>query len=155
MEELYGKLFSTMHQFQRLRIGDLFPDMTNGECMTLLAIDRFNQEKENGVLTVSELADHIHSKTSAVSRTLKLLEDRELIVRTVNRSDRRNTYVELTKLGIEEKQKIETMMMDFAQAVMNRMNEEDMIKLIAYLDQLYQASKNEIEVRKKKLERKD
>lgn len=150
MNELYGKLFSTMHQFQKLRIGDLFPEMTKGDCMTLMAIEHFNKEKETGILTVSELADKMHSKASSVSRTLKFLEDKGYIERSINKSDRRNTYVRLTEAGTVELKRCEEMMGDFAQAVIQRMDEEDMRRLIAYLDELYAVAKEEIQLRKVK-----
>lgn len=148
MNELYGRFFSAMHQFQRLRIGDMFPDMAKGDCMTLMAILHVNRKKEDEILTVSELADHMEVQASAVSRTLKSLEDKDYIERTVNRSDRRNTYVALTKRGQEEADRIEKSMSDFAKAVITRMNEDDMQRLITYLDELYRVAKEELEFRR-------
>lgn len=145
MDELYGKFFSTMHQFQKLRIGDMFPQMTKMDGMTLMAIEHFNKEKENGIITISELASKMNAQSSAVSRTLKSLEDKEYIIRTINKSDRRNTYVEVTDLGRSLLKEAESTMSNFARAVIKRMNEEDMNRLIAYLEELYQVSKEEIE----------
>lgn len=148
VNELYGRFFSAMHQFQRLKIGDMFPDMTKGDCMALMAIERINRKKEDGILTVSELAEHMEVQASAVSRTLKSLEDKDFIERTVNRSDRRNTYVSLTSQGQEEVRRIEKTMGDFSKAVITRMNEDDMQRLITYLDELYRVAKEELELRR-------
>lgn len=145
MEELYGKFFSTMHQFQKLRIGDMFPRMTKMDGMTLMSIEHFNKKKEKGIITISELASEMHVQSSAVSRTLKSLEDKGYIVRTINKSDRRNTYVELTEPGRSMLKEAEEIMNSFAKAVITRMDEEDMNRLIAYLDELYHVSKEEIE----------
>lgn len=150
MNEMYGRFYSAMNQFRRLRIGDLFPDMTKGDCMTLMAIDHFNREKETGILTISELAEKMHTQVSAVSRTLKNLEDRGLIERTVNRADRRNTYVALSPQGKETWKKMEKAMGEFATAVLSRIREEDLEKLISYLEELYQVAAEEMALRNNK-----
>lgn len=147
MNEMYGRFYSAMNQFHRLRIGDMFPDMTKGDCMTLMAIDHFNREKEAGVLTISELAEKMHTQPSAVSRTLKNLEDRGLIERTINQADRRNTYVALSERGKEKWKKMEISMEEFTTAVLSRMRKEDLEKLISYLEELYQVATEEMALR--------
>lgn len=148
MKESYENFFRAMDQFHRLNLGVLFPEMTKADCMTLMAIDHFRQKEESGVLTVSGLAEKMHAKPPAVSRSLKSLEDRGFIARTVNKSDRRNTYVELTGKGRGEWKRMEREMADFARAVISRMDEEDMCRLIAYLDELYRVANEELEFRK-------
>lgn len=155
MKELYGRFFDAMHQFHRVRIGDLFPERTQGDCVTLLAINRFYQEKKDEMLTVSELAEKTHVKPSAVSRTLKNLEEQGLVERTINKSDRRNTYVTVTEHGREECEKMGHIMCDFAEAVLARMEEEDLTKLIDYMNELNQVATEEIEIRKAKINREE
>lgn len=150
MNEMYGRFFAVMNQFHRLRIGDLFSEMPRGDCMMLMAIDHFNREKPEGLLTVSELADKTHMQMPAVSRTLKNLEERELIERTINKSDRRNTYVSLTEHGREIWKEMEVTMGEFAAAVLSRMRAEDLERLVVYLDELYQVAAEEIARRKNK-----
>lgn len=150
MNEIYGRFYSAMTRFRRLRIGDLFPELSRGDCMTLMAIDHFNREKQEGLLTVSELAEKMHMQMPAVSRALKNLEERDLIERSINKSDRRNTYVSLTPHGrdfLEEKEKT---MGEFAEAVLSRMREEDLERLVSYLDELYQVAEEEIALQKNK-----
>ena len=81
MEELYAGLFRAMNRFGKLRIGELFSDMTKSDGMMLWAISQLNQEKNNGRATVSELAEKLHTQNSAVSRTLKNLEDQDVYKR--------------------------------------------------------------------------
>ena len=50
MEELYAGLFRAMNRFGKLRIGELFSDMTKSDGMMLWAISQLNQEKNNGEL---------------------------------------------------------------------------------------------------------
>jgi len=152
VEEIYGKFFDAMNQIRKIRIGDLFPEMTKADGMTLMAINHFNRKKQEGILTVSELAEKIHTKPSAVSRTLKNLEEQGLIERTVNQADRRNTYVTLSEHGRETCEKMEQTTSEFAKAVLSRMNEEDLKRLIAYLNELHEVAVEEIELRKNRKE---
>ena len=50
MEELYAGLFRAMNRFGKLRIGELFSDMTKSDGMMLWTISQLNQEKNNGEL---------------------------------------------------------------------------------------------------------
>lgn len=50
MEELYAGLFRAMNRFGKLRIGELFSDMTKSDGMMLWAISQLNQEKIMGEL---------------------------------------------------------------------------------------------------------
>lgn len=150
MNEIYGRFYSVMNQFRRLRIGDLFPEMSRGDCMTLMAIDHFDQGKQERLLTVSELADRMHMQMPAVSRALRNLEERELIERSINKSDRRNTYVSLTPRGREFWEEKEKTMGEFAEAVLSKMREEDLERLVSYLDELYQVAEEEIALQKNK-----
>lgn len=150
MDKLYGQFFEAIDQLRRLHVGDLFPNMSKSDCTTLMAIDYYNQRKSDGVLTVSELAEKIHVKPSAVSRTLKNLEEQGLIERTVNKSDRRNTYVEISDAGRKRQQEMKVTMEEFVDAVLNRIREEDLRKLVEYLNEVCQIATEEIELRKNK-----
>lgn len=149
MKQIGRDLYTAIHQFGRLRLGDLIPEITKGDCMTLMAIDYFSKKKEEN-LTVSELADKIHAQPSAVSRTLKVLEDRAYIERRINKSDRRNTYVVLTEEGRRELKVVQETMDDFTETVISRMKEADVQKMITCLNEFYQIAQEEIELRSKK-----
>ena len=69
MEELYAGLFRAMNRFGKLRIGELFSDMTKSDGMMLWAISQLNQEKNNGRATVSELAEKLHVKNLLLYHT--------------------------------------------------------------------------------------
>ena len=150
MRELYGQFFEALENFRRLRIGDLFPDMSKSDCTTLMSINHYNQKRTEGVLTVSELAEKMHVKPSAVSRTLKSLEERGLIERTVNQSDRRNTYVKVSEAGRKRQQEMKATIEEMVEAVLKRIEEEDLRKLVAYLNEVSEIAAEEIELRKNK-----
>lgn len=147
MEELYAGLFRAMNRFGKLRIGDLFSDMTKSDGMMLWTISQLNQEKGGGRVTVSELAEKLHTKNSAVSRTLKNLEDHGWICRMTDPKDRRNTCVALTESGEDMQQNMTCTMQEFGRAVISQMDEQDLKKLIVCLDELYDIAAEEIEKR--------
>ena len=97
MDDLFTRFFFALYQFHKLHMGDLVPDITKLEGMTMAAIKHCSGEKEE--LTVSELTAKLKAKGPAVSRTLKTLEDKGYIERDVNKADRRNTYVKLRHPG--------------------------------------------------------
>ena len=109
MEGVYAGLFRAMNRFGKLRIGELFSDMTKSDGMMLWAISQLNQEKNNGRATVSELAEKLHTQNSAVSRTLKNLEDHGWICRMTDPKDRLKKLIvcldELYDIAAEEIEK--------------------------------------------------
>lgn len=149
MDELYSEFFAAIDSMRKIRIGELFPDMTQGDGATLLAIEHLNKKKkEKEGVTVSDLAERTRTKPSAVSRTLKTLEERGLVERTINRSDRRNTYVTLTETGSITCKQFQQTMCEFGKAVIDRMDEADMRRMIAYINKLNQVAREELEIRK-------
>ena len=90
----------------------------------------------------------LKAKGPAVSRTLKTLEDKGYIERDVNKADRRNTYVRLTASGEQKQEECEQIMSSFAHAVISKIDRDDMEQLIDCLNELYEASREEIEDRK-------
>ena len=146
MDQLYGELFRAMGQFGKLRFGDLFPDISKMDFFTMIL-----KEKEKGKqMTISELAAILHSLPSAVSRTLRGLEESGYVERTVNKKDRRNTYVELTEAGQAIVEECERVFGEFGNAVMARIDEKELRQLIEYLDSIYTIAAQEIESRKRK-----
>lgn len=146
MDDLFTRFFFALYQFHKLHMGDLVPDITKLEGMTMAAIKHCSGEKEE--LTVSELTTKLKAKGPAVSRTLKTLEDKGYIERDVNKADRRNTYVKLTASGEQKQEECEQIMSSFAHAVISKIDRDDMEQLIDCLNELYEASREEIEDRK-------
>lgn len=147
MDQLYGELFRAMGQFGKLRFGELFPDISKMDFFTMKIL----KEKEKGKqMTISELAAILHSLPSAVSRTLRGLEESGYVERTVNKKDRRNTYVELTEAGKAIVEECERVFGEFGNAVMARIDENELRQLIEYLDSIYTIAAQEIESRKRK-----
>ena len=148
MNDLFTRFFSALYQFHKLHMGDLVPDITKLEGMTMSAIKHCSGEKGKEELTVSELTAKLKAKGPAVSRTLKTLEDKGYIERDVNKADRRNTYVKLTISGKQKVEEYEQIMSSFAHAVIAKIDRDDMEQMIECLNELYEASREEIADRK-------
>lgn len=147
METLYQELFQAMSQFRKLKIGDMLPEMNQTDFFIMCTIQ---DNGKGGKMTISELAAKARVLPSAVSRTLKGLEDRGYVERYINKQDRRNTYVELTKEGDRAILEARNTMEEFGRDVMRRLKEDDIRQLISYLNNIYRVSEKEIEARKQK-----
>lgn len=145
MEELYEEWFQSMGQFRKLRILDMFPKISELDYYVMAAI--FDKEKEKKI-TISEVAAKTHALPQAVSRTLRGLEEKGYVERMVNQKDRRNTYVELTEEGRYVAEKTRHVMSDFGCAVMSQVDEEDMRRMITYMNNIYHIAEKEIQARK-------
>ncbi len=55
-EELRVRLFQVSHEFRKLRIQRMFPDVSRQEFMAMEIIHREEEEKNSGGITVSGLA---------------------------------------------------------------------------------------------------
>ena len=100
MDDLFTRFFSALYQFHKLHMGDLVPDITKIEGMTMLAIRHCNGEMGKEELTVSELTAKLKAKGPAVSRTLKTLEDKGFARQPFS------TYYEIANTPEELKEKI-------------------------------------------------
>ena len=147
INDKFEELFKAMHQFHKLRLGDIMPDISGADFWTMRNI---MDKGEDGKITISELAKKTRVLPSAISRTLNRLEEKGYVERTVNKNDRRNTYVEITDRGREVAQEVREIMRDYGEAVLSKFDEEELSMLISYLNNIYDIAKKEIEVRKVK-----
>ena len=98
MNDKFEELFKAMHQFHKLRMGEMMPNVSGAD---FWAMNNIVNKSEDGKITISELAKKTNVLPSAISRTIRGLEDKGYVERTINKNDRRNTYVEMTDRGIE------------------------------------------------------
>lgn len=82
-------------------------------------------------------------------RLYRGLEEKGYVERTVDKKDRRNTYISLTEKGWKKGEEVRDKMQDFGCSVMSQLKEEDVDQLVAYLDRIYEIAEKEIETRKR------
>ena len=121
MKDAFEKLFRAVHQFKKLNVSDLIPGLSSSEFSVMGAI---LQMGENGKITSSELAAKTKTLPPAVSRTLRGLEEKGYVERSVDKKDRRNTYISLTEKGWKKGEEVRDRMQDFGCSVMSQLKEE-------------------------------
>ena len=128
MKDAFEKLFRAVHQFKKLNVSDLIPGLSSSEFSVMGAI---LQMGVNGKITSSEL------------------EEKGYVERSVDKKDRRNTYISLTEKGWKKGEEVRDRMQDFGCSVMSQLKEEDVDRLVAYLDRIYEIAEKEIDTRKR------
>lgn len=136
-KDLGAEFIAIAHRFKRVSINSMFPDLSKGEfwVLKMLHVNCLKNEGDKGVY-VSKIAAHLKVTPSAISRMLRGLEEKGLIERSVDKNDRRNTYVFLTEKGDKAREKIEDHMNEFAKRVIATMGEDDSKMLINLCNKL-------------------
>lgn len=158
MKEEQKQFFEVLEAFRKINVSAILPDISHGDFGILKTIDycRTNcKDAENGDVKVSALVRCTKLPAPTVSRNLRSLEEKGYIVRSIDKKDRRNTYVELTGEGEELLTEADGIMSDFADAVFGRLGEETLIRLTDYLRRLVDTATKEIEKRKYRGEKGD
>ena len=145
VDELYREFFQTIHQFRKLNMASMMPDVSQSEFVIMNVI---RDKSSEGKVVISELACRCKLHSSAVSRTLHGLDERGYVERHIDKDDRRNICVELTEEGKRTVEECRQIMQDFGRTVLNHMNVRDMERLITYMNRLYSVAEKEIETRK-------
>ena len=152
MREENRELMETLHLFKSLNLSELTPLLTKSEFMTLMAMDSCLTRKQELTVNINEITDRIHILPQAISRNLKSLEEKNYIIRSIDPSDRRNIKVSITPEGKAALKETEDAMDEFTSAVFHQIDPEIMKRLVAYLHDVYDIAKKELQERKKQNE---
>ena len=144
MEELYGKFFEAVYQFRKLNVVAIMPDINQSEFEAMNVL----MNKEDGKVTISELAYKSKVHSSASSRTLHGLEKKGYVERSIDKNDRRNICVELTEEGKRVTTEARQIMCDYVKAVVEHLEDRELERLSAYMNKIYSVAEKEIETRK-------
>lgn len=145
MDELYGEFFRAIHQFRKLNVASILPDISQSE---FAAMNVIMDKGEDGKITISELACKSKVHSSAISRTLHCLEEKGYIERSIDKKDRRNICVELTDRGESVVIEARQIMCDYVETVVEHLGDGELERLIAYMNKIYSVAEKEIETRK-------
>ena len=132
-----GEFVRLMERFRRLKVFRNITDLKKGEFFTLEYL--YREKKANpqtrGVYS-STIAEELDIAPSAVSRMLRTLEEKGYVERSVNREDRRNTFVHLTQKGEKTCAQTVAAMQMVIGRVQARMGGEDIRQLTALCEKL-------------------
>lgn len=142
MNESQKRILGAICIFRKLRLVSVFPGISFSEFATLSAIEHFDG---TGSVKISKIAEVLDVAAPAVSRTLRGLEGRGYVLRSIDRSDRRNIYVEITLEGSSILKETEQILGNIYENVYNKMGAEAMEQLAEGLENFYSLCKEEIE----------
>ena len=110
--------FLLVKRFNRLNFSSIHPGLTQQEFYLLnLLNDAKEEDPANPGVNVSKLAEMMNQSIYVVSRILKNLEQRELIVRNTDPGNRRKTIVSLTEKGAALLEKANQRWLDFSEKI--------------------------------------
>ena len=149
MRQEHRELIQVFEKFRKLNVASILPNLTHAEFGILKTISCCqNADSCEEGIKISNIIGHLKVPGPAVSRTMKSLEEQELIIRTINKKDRRNVYVRLTEAGTARLAEAEQILDEFQEAVFGSMGVENMNRLIQYLQELQEVMAKEIHNRK-------
>lgn len=146
MKPLNTEMFMTLYRFRQVHLSKLTGNMSKGEYYSLEALQQYHTtHPDSKGMYVSSLAKRLRISPPAVSRMLKSLEEKGLVERTVDASNRRNTYIRLTDHGAHMTRQVRSRMQFLVERVYDQFGEEDMRTMIALLNRLVDTAEKEIQ----------
>ena len=156
------ELIRVMNEFGRMKFACPVEGINRGDWHLVAVIARLTKEPVAGdealepqdlkmeiavkgrAVRVSELVRSIPVPPPAISRGLRSLEQKGLIVRSLDPDDRRNILVQLTEQGDELAEVASKKMDAFLDAVMSQMEPDEVRQMTKSLQKLIDISKNEM-----------
>ena len=137
--EWMARYIQVHDRFRKMNFSALHPGISHGEYVALEVIRGISGQngkacKEGGCAggfaPVSEMLKGIGTSPPALSRILKSLEQKGLVIRENDRENRRNIQVRLTQQGERAREDAHENMKAFAQKTAERVGEDRILKLI-------------------------
>jgi DNA-binding MarR family transcriptional regulator len=100
----------------------------------------------NEEITQQQLADHLQKDKSIIMRQIKILTDKEYVVRSWNKQDKREKNLVLTKSGHEILALIKSLAVNVSEELLSGVNEEDKNAFERVIDVIVKNGANDIEV---------
>ena len=114
-----------------------FGELSQMEGMILFYLDHNLGEENTLGIKVSSITKDLDIPKPTTSKLLNSLEERGYILRKIDRSDRRVTYISITEEGYACIKKIRTIRDQFVNDLLNKLGEHDAKELIRIIDKLH------------------
>ena len=134
-------------EFRKLNVSSMLPEISHGDHILLQTINCLESSSRGGV-KISQVVKAMGLPPPAISRGLRILDQKGCVIRKVDEQDRRNTFVALTEEGRAMLKEANDIVEGFSEAVFANIGDEAMEKLNEYLRRLVEISKEEIAKRK-------
>lgn len=144
--ELMKQFLKVGERFRRMELGVLHPGISHREFVILERI-RANSGQYGDIYgaQISDLVREMEISPPAVSRMLRSLEEKQLVVRETDRRDRRNTCVCLTPYGEKIRREGHERLLELAQASVEQMGKEQVEELIAQWNRLVDVMQEQLQ----------
>lgn len=158
MKEYQSKFLLQMHNFHKIKFWSLVPELNPSEHMLVFALSRceagkcgeFSDDLDiklsamKGV-KVSDLAKAVRMTMPGVSRALAGLEEKGIIERRIDKSDRRNTLVFLTEDGYIKIREYKKRINKYFETVFERFGEDRVAEVIELIGDLAEIAQEELQ----------
>lgn len=128
------RIMNKLHSMKRRSIG--FGELSQMEGMILFYLDHNLSEENTLGIKVSSITKDLDIPKPTTSKMLNSLEERGFILRKIDRSDRRVTYISITEEGYAYIKKMRTIRNQYINDLMNKLGEHDARELIRIIDKL-------------------
>lgn len=136
---LLGALMRTRRQFMKLLAAGA-GDLTHGEYLVLRSVRHpgllFSGDGEEKPLKAADLSDLLEVSRPAITRILNSLEERGLITRHIDKTDRRSINIAITEPGVQALEEANRQILGMAEQVVASLGEADTDHLIELLSRL-------------------
>lgn len=144
-QEVQEQIFKAMFRLRRFQMGNVLKDISMGEYKVLEILSKCPEcRKGEKNIFVSEVASAMKVSPPAVSRTLKTMEAKNYIGRSVDSKDRRNTVVFITEKGIAKREECRKIMLSLMGRVIDRMKPENMQHMVDLFNQMLDIMEDEL-----------
>lgn len=140
--QLLLDFMDVVNRYRRLLTQQLPREMTQGEFMLLHVIER--EQKKQGI-RMTELTKLLGSSKSAMSKSIRGLEEKGYVERRADEKDKRNVYICLSKKGSGVFRQSKIQMHQFMFRVIEVLGEKDMKEFIRLMNRFYDIVKEEKE----------
>ena len=148
MENLNGgQGFLLLHQhLRRMDWSKITPGVTQPEYLILTALHVQGEKNPDGPgVYVSSLAEELSVSVSMISKLLKSMEEKDWILRTIDKNSRRNTFVSLASTGAAIYETATEQMRKFHEGVVASLGREQFTQLLSSAVILFRAYETAIE----------
>ena len=157
MKEYQSKFLLQMHNFHKIKFWSLVPELNPSEHMLVFALCRCEVGKSGELsddfdiklsamkgVKVSDLTKVVRMTMPGVSRLLAGLEEKGIIERRIDKSDRRNTLVFLTEDGYSKIREYKKRINKYFETVFERFGEDRVAEVIELIGELAEIVQEEL-----------
>lgn len=135
--DIAKKLLGTFEQFRRIMKGPpTYTDLKHSEMGLLFQIKGGCSREPDGA-KISELSNRMHVTSPSITQLVTVLEERGLVVRTMDKEDRRSVKVSLTEKGNEVTKQAEEHLTAMLTGLVEHLGKEKSLQLVDILGDVF------------------